>query len=99
MTAASIVETSSITLKENILPIENALENILKLSGVTYDRIDTKENESGLIAEWVNEVLPSLVTKDSSGKVVGVKYTKMIAYLIESIKSLKDEIDDIKGKK
>ncbi len=99
MTASSIVETSSITLKENINPIQNALENIMKLSGVTYDRIDTKETEAGLIAEWVDEILPSMVTKDSSGKTVGIKYTKMIAYLIESIKSLKQEIDELKGKK
>lgn len=99
MTASSIVETSSIALKENITPIENALESILKLSGVTYDRKDTKEHEAGLIAEWVNEVLPDLVTKDEDGKVVGIKYTKLTAYLIEAIKNLKKEINDLKGSK
>ena len=99
MTASSIVETSSIALKENITPIENALESILKLSGVTYDRTDTKEHEAGLIAEWVNEVLPDLVTKDEDGKVVGIKYTKLTAYLIEAVKNLKQEINDLKGSK
>ena len=96
MTAATIVETSSISLKENINPIENALESILKLSGVTYDRLDTKENEPGLIAEWVNEILPDLVTKDKDGNAVGIKYTKLTAYLIEAIKTLKLEIDTLK---
>ena len=98
MTATSIVETSSITLKENITPIENALESILKLSGVTYDRIDTQEHEAGLIAEWTETVLPDLVTRDADGSVVGIKYTKLTAYLIESIKTLKQEIDALKGR-
>jgi hypothetical protein len=99
MTAASIVETSSITLKENISPIENALDSILKLSGVTYDRIDSKEHEAGLIAEWTNEILPNLVTKDSLGNIIGIKYTKLTAYLIESIKTLKQEINELRDAK
>ena len=99
MTAAGIVETSSITLKENILPIENALDSILKLSGVTYDRIDNKEHEAGLIAEWTDEVLPDLVTKDDLGNTIGIKYTKLTAYLIESIKTLKQEINELRAAK
>jgi hypothetical protein len=96
--ATTITEDSSIALKENINPIENALENILKLSGVTYDRIDTKEHEAGLIAEWVDLIIPNLVTKNKNGEPIGIKYTKLTAYLIESIKSLKQEIDELKGR-
>jgi len=98
MTAVSIVETSSITLKENITPIENGLDKILRLKGVTYDRLDNNEHEPGLIAEWTEEVLPELVTRDTNGDVVGIKYTKLTAYLIEAIKSLKTEIDELKNK-
>lgn len=98
MTAVSIVETSSIALKENINPIQNGLESIMQLKGVTYDRIDNNEHESGLIAEWTEEVLPELVTRDADGTVVGIKYTKVTAYLIEAIKSLKAEIDGLKNK-
>jgi hypothetical protein len=98
LTATSITETSSIVLKENINPINNALESVLKLKGVTYDRIDNNEHESGLIAEWTEEVLPELVTRNSDGNVVGIKYTKLTAYLIEAVKSLSDEIDKLKNK-
>jgi hypothetical protein len=98
LTVATIVETSSIALKENVHPIENALASILKLSGVTYDRIDNKEHESGLIAEWVEQILPDLVTKDKFGNAVGVKYTKLTAYLIEAIKSLNQEIEKLKDR-
>jgi hypothetical protein len=99
MTATSIVETSSITLKENINPIENALNSVLKLSGVTYNRKDNNEHESGLIAEWVEEILPDLVTRDYQGNVVGIKYTKLTAYLIEAIKTLKIELDEVRSLK
>ena len=98
MTAVSIVETSSITLKENINPIQNALDSIIQLKGVTYDRLDNNEHESGLIAEWTEKVIPELVTRDTNGDVVGIKYTKLTAYLIEAIKSLNTEIDKLKSK-
>jgi len=96
LTAVDIVETSSIALKENIEPIENGLDSILALRGVTYDRLDNSEHESGLIAEWTEQVLPDLVTRDADGAVVGIKYTKLTAYLIEAVKTLKQEIDGLK---
>jgi hypothetical protein len=99
MTATSIVETSSIVFKENINPIENALDIVMQLFGVTYDRKDNKEHEAGLIAEHVYKVAPDLVSLDKNGKPYGIKYTKLGAYLIESIKSLKTEIEELKGKK
>jgi hypothetical protein len=43
-------------------------------------------------------VLPDLVTKDADGKAVGIKYTKLTAYLIEAVKSLKQEIEQLKGR-
>jgi hypothetical protein len=99
-TATALVESSSITLKENITPIEDALGIILKLDGVLYDRKDgSKKREAGLIAERVNEVLPNLVTKDIRGNPEGINYTKFSAYLIEAVKSLKKEIEDLKGVK
>ncbi len=98
VTAATVVETSSIAFKENINPIENALELVLQLVGVTYDRKDTKEHEAGLIAEHVFKIAPDLVSLDENGKPYGIKYTKLGAYLVESIKSLKSEIQELKGK-
>ena len=99
ITAQTIVETSSIALKENINPIQNALDIITQLDGVTYDRLDNKEHEAGLIAEWTNNVIPELVAKDSEGNATGIKYSKLTAYLIEAVKTLKNELDSIKSKK
>lgn len=94
LTAASIVETSSIAYKENVEPITNALEKVMQLVGVTYDRKDgSRYNEAGLIKEDVEKVLPNLVTDD------GIHYTKLTAYLIEAVKELTKEIVTLKGNK
>jgi hypothetical protein len=92
MSTGTFTETSSIVYKENINPIENALEKILQLSGFTYDRKDgSRYNEPGLIAEEVEKIIPNVITyKD--GRVEGITYTKIIAYLIEAIKTLDKEI-------
>lgn len=99
ITCTTLVETSSISLKENVNPISNALESILKLTGVTYDRKDIKsDNEAGLIAEDVNKILPNLVSKDDTGNPYGVYYTKLVAYLVEAIKEQQKQIDELKKK-
>jgi hypothetical protein len=100
LTVTNITETSSITLKENFAPIENALEKLLQLSGWIYDRKDgTAKNEAGLIAEHVNKVIPNIVSKDAQGNPETIAYTRLSAYLIEAIKSLKQEINELKGQK
>jgi hypothetical protein len=94
-----LVETSSIAFKENINPIANALDAVLQLTGVTYDRKDNKKHEAGLIAEEVYKFAPDLVALDEKGKPYGIHYTKISAYLIECVKTLQAEIDQLKGKK
>jgi len=96
-TSGGFVESSSIVLKENINPITNALESIMSLVGVTYDRRDgSKNNEAGLIAEAVDRVLPNLVSHREDGTAEGIYYSKLTAYLVEAIKTLKAEIDPLK---
>ena len=95
--SGTITENSSIAYKENVNPIIDALDKILMLNGVTYDRTagSDNKNEAGLIAEQVYEVLPNLVQlKD--GKPDGVCYNRLTAYLIEAVKTLKAEIDSLR---
>lgn len=94
MTATSITETSSIALKENVSPITGALDAIMQLVGVTYDRKDgSSKKEAGLIKEEVEKILPNLVKDD------GIHYTKLTAYLIEAVKELSAEVNRLKSKK
>jgi len=96
--SGTLTESSSIALKENVEPITGALDLVNKLMGKIYDRRDNgTKQESGLIAEEVFVTAPNLVALDEDGKPVGVKYTKIIAYLIESVKELSEEIRKLKG--
>jgi Chaperone of endosialidase len=99
LSCTSFTETSSITFKENVVPLENPLESVIKLVGVKYDRKDgSQKNEPGLIAEDVYKIIPELVQlKD--GKPFGIHYTKLTAYLVECIKTLQTEIDELKKPK
>ena len=100
LTVTALTESSSIALKENVNPLNNALDSVLQLCGVSYDRRDgSRKNEIGLIAEEVNKIIPNLVTKSASGDPEGIQYTKLTAYLVEAIKTLKAEIDELKGTK
>lgn len=97
--ATSITETSSISLKQNINPIENALDMIMQMTGVVYDRKDgSSKNEAGLIAEDVYKVSPNLVGLDAEGNPHSIQYTKIGVYLIEAVKLLKQEIDELKNR-
>lgn len=97
LSSTLFTETSSITLKENINPITDALDKILSLNGYIYDRKDgTRKNEAGLIAEEVDSVIPNIVSKNSQGQPESIAYQRLVAYLVESIKELKAEIERLK---
>jgi hypothetical protein len=93
--------SSDIRFKENIKPIENALEKISKISGNTYDwKAENKiehgyeGNDVGVIAQEIEEVLPQLVqTRDNGYK--AVKYDKLVALLIEGIKEQQTQIHSL----
>jgi hypothetical protein len=98
LSSTAFTETSSITLKENFRPIEDALDKILNLNGMIYDRKDgSHKDEVGMIAEDVNSVIPNVVGKDAQGQPATIAYQRITAYLVEAVKSLKQEINDLKG--
>jgi hypothetical protein len=88
-------------LKEDIKPIKNALDTVLKLEGVTYKRIDNGENNLGFIAQQIEESAPEI-----SGLVVGemnderktkhVNYANMVALLTTAIQEQQDQINELK---
>ena len=94
---ATITETSSAVLKENIVPLNNCLEQILNLQAVEYDRIETGEHEAGLLAEEVYKHIPNIVKTDRQGNPESIAYTRLTAYLIEAVKVLSNEIKALKG--
>ncbi len=96
--------TSDERLKDNITPIENALSKISQVQGIEFDWIPksgvhgNEGHDVGVIAQEIEKVLPEVVTTRDTGY-KAVKYEKIIPLLIESIKELKSEIEELKKDK
>lgn len=93
-------QVSDVRFKKNIIKIDDCLEKIKKLRGVTYDWIDEGKKTKGfkkgsksigVIAQEIEEVFPDLVLTDKNGYKV-VCYDKISAVLIEAIKDLSDKL-------
>ena len=91
----TVAANSDERLKENVITIENALEKVLSLRGVEYDRIDSGDHQIGVIAQEVEKVVPAVVYGD---EIKSVAYGNLVGLLIEAIKDLKGEISELKEK-
>jgi len=87
--------------KDNLVVIEGSLDKIGKVNGYEFDWNDKqsayKGHDIGVVAQEIEAVLPEVVTTRGDGY-KAVKYEKIVPLLIESIKELKQEVDDIKQK-
>ncbi len=83
------------SLKENITTIENALDKISQLRGVSYEWLDKarfgSSTEIGVIAQEVEQVVPEVVS--SGGEYKSVKIANLVGLIIEAVKELKERVD------
>ena len=92
---------SDIRLKENIEPITNALDKVSQLGGYTFNYKKDPNRLTGVIAQEVEKVLPEAIytskglNEDEEEHLV-VRYGNMVGLLIEAIKELKTEIEELK---
>ncbi len=88
--------------KENIQPLDNAFDNILKIQGVSYDWIDKQafndKHQIGLIAQDLEQVYPEVVRTDEKTGYKSVMYDKLVAPLIEAFKTLASKFHDMDSK-
>lgn len=96
VTATDFNSASDINLKENIKTIENSLNTIEQLRGVTFNWKENQKPSLGVIAQEVQEILPELV---NNGTIKSVNYNGIIGVLIEAIKELKKEVEELKNTK
>lgn len=95
----NVTAFSDIRIKDNIEQIDGALDRIQRIRGVTYTRTDTSDKErryAGVIAQEIEEVLPEAIFH--SDDIKSVDYNATIGLLIEAIKELKAEVEQLKGK-
>jgi len=101
--------SSDKSLKENIKNIENPLDKVSQINGVTFDWTDdyikqhggedkyfVRKNDVGVIAQEIEKVLPQVVATREDG-IKAVKYDRIVALLIESVKELKKEVEELKS--
>ena len=92
-TATDFDALSDINYKTNIQTVSNALSKVDQLRGVTFDWKESGEPSYGVVAQELEMVLPELV-KGSDPKTVN--YNGIIGVLIEAIKELRIEIEQLK---
>lgn len=92
---------SDIQLKTNLGKVTDALSKVGQLQGYTYDKrrsLVDKEivgREAGLIAQDLRKVLPEAV-KEAEDTSLTISNSAVTALLVEAIKELKDEIDQLR---
>lgn len=102
--------SSDATLKENINPIQHALDIVNQLRGVKFDwKQDyindrggedgyfVRKKDIGIIAQDVEQVLPEIVARKASGT-LGVRYDKLVSVLIEAVKELDIKIKNLESR-
>jgi len=100
--ATDFVASSDERLKIKVGTLDNALDKICSLDGFLYtwnDKAESEDKETvqvGVSAQQVQEVLPEAVDEGDDGY-LGVKYDKLVPLLIESIKELKAEVEELKS--
>lgn len=89
---------SSIRWKRNIQPINEPLDKIMMLRGVYFNWDDEHggQHDVGMVAEEVGEVLPEIVQYEpNTVYATGMDYSKLTPLLVEAVKALKAEADEI----
>ena len=91
----TLTQTSDVSLKKNIKPLENQLEKVLSLKPVSFNwKVDNK-SDIGLIAQDVEKVYPELVSTDKTTGLKSLEYSNLVAPLIESVKEQQDKIIEL----
>jgi hypothetical protein len=90
--AGDITAFSDKRLKDNVETLDGS--KVFDMRGVSFTK-DGKEG-SGVIAQEIEEIAPELV--NNTGEYKSVAYGNLVGYLIEAIKILKEEINELKGK-
>ena len=93
-----ITAYSDDSLKTNVQVIDGALGRVEQIRGVTFERIEDGSVSTGVIAQELEAVLPEAVKKDEDG-VRHVAYGNITGLLIEAVKELSAQVEELKKNK
>ena len=92
VTATDFNSTSDARLKTNVQVIDEPLDKIVRIDGVSFNWIKNNKPSMGVIADNIQEVLPELV---SGSDPKTVNYNGLIGLLIEVVKEQQTQIDSL----
>ena len=92
ITSTDFNSASDIKLKSNIKKIDNPIDKIIRIDGVTFDWKTNNKSSMGVIAQNIEEVLPQLVSGEESK---AVNYNGIIGLLIECVKTQQKQIENL----
>jgi len=91
----NITAYSDSRLKNNIENITNGLDKVLAMRGVSFDMNGIPN--IGVVAQEIQQILPEVVLENANG-MLSVSYGNIVAVLIEAIKDLNAQIQELKRK-
>jgi len=94
ISAANFNSTSDITLKDNVSVIDNALDMINSLNGISWNWKNNGKASLGVSAQNVETVAPELVNNSETHK--SVNYNGLIGILIEAVKEQGNQITELR---
>jgi hypothetical protein len=94
--ATDYFHVSDMRLKTDVRPIDHALDKILSLKGVTFKWKKDGRHDIGVIAQNVATVFPDIIAKSNDGT-MAVEYGNLIGPMIEAIRELKNENDELRS--
>ena len=98
ITATTFMYSSDQRLKKNIELIENPMEKVESLRGVSFDWRKDSKSDYGFIAQEVQRSIPEIVKKGPGQETLSVDYVKIVPVLVEAIKKQQIEIEELKNR-
>lgn len=94
MYATAFNQTSDVRLKENIVPLQDALGVLSRLNPVEFDWKSNGDHSYGFVAQEMKGVLPEAV---SGEKMLSVNYAMVIPYLVRAVQQLSERVKQLEG--
>ncbi|MAL13212.1 MAG: hypothetical protein CL554_07255 [Algoriphagus sp.] len=97
VTAGDFIALSDRGLKQDIAPMNGALEKVMQLEPVTYElKAKPGVSDLGFIAQDVAKVVPEVCAVDANGIGRGIDYGRMSAILAGAVKTQQLQIEELK---
>lgn len=88
---------SDLNYKTDVSKINNSIETLKNIDGVSFRWKETGHKSYGVIAQEVEKIIPEIV--DINNDVKSVNYQALIGFLIEAVKELSEKVEKLENAK